>query len=79
MPSLNGRGTTTELAREDAPDGTMLWRLSAADVIEDGPFSTLPGIDRILLLTEGEGFDLDFGTHGRVNSVEPLSSGAFFR
>lgn len=73
MPWRNGRGTTTELAREDAADGTMLWRLSSADVIEDGPFSAFPGVDRILVLTEGEGFDLDFGAHGRVSPVEPLT------
>lgn len=72
MPWRNGKGTTLELAREDDADGAMLWRLSSADVVEAGAFSLFPGIDRILMLTEGDGFDLDFGPHGRVAPVEPL-------
>jgi environmental stress-induced protein Ves len=72
MPWRNGKGTTLELAREDDANGAMLWRLSSADVVEDGAFSPFPGIDRILMLTEGEGFDLDFGEHGRVAPVGPL-------
>ena len=68
----NGRGTTTELAREDGAEG-MLWRLSAADVIEAGEFSSFPGIDRVLMLLEGQGFDLDFGSHGRASVHEPLT------
>lgn len=72
MPWRNGKGTTLELAREDDPTGAVLWRLSSADVVEAGAFSVFPGIDRILMLTEGEGFDLDFGPHGRVAPVEPL-------
>jgi uncharacterized protein len=71
MPWKNGRGTTTELAREDS-FGTMLWWVSSADVIEAGEFSLFPGVDRILMLTEGQGFDLDFGAHGEVAPVEPL-------
>lgn len=73
MPWRNGRGTTIELAREDDASGEMLWRLSSADVVEAGDFSLFPGIDRILMLTEGAGFDLDFGEHGRVAPVEPLT------
>ena len=72
MPWRNGKGTTLELAREDDANGAMLWRLSSADVVEAGAFSPFPGIDRILMLTEGEGFDLDFGSHGRVAPVEAL-------
>lgn len=72
MPWKNDRGATTELAREDDPAGAMLWRLSSADVAENSAFSPFPGIDRILMLTDGEGFDLDFGEHGRVGPVERL-------
>ena len=72
MPWKNGRGTTTELAREDDAEG-MLWRLSAADVIEAGDFSSFPGVDRILMLLEGWGFDLDFGAAGRAAVSEPLA------
>ena len=72
MPWRNGLGTTIEMAREDDPDGAMLWRVSAADVVEAGAFSPFPGIDRILTLIEGPGFDLDFSGHGRVAPVELL-------
>ena len=72
MQWQNGRGTTTELFRENDATGDLLWRLSRADVTESGPFSALPGIDRILMLLEGVGFDLDFGTHGYVKVTEPL-------
>lgn len=72
MPWRNGLGTTVEMVREDDADGAMLWRVSAADVIEAGAFSTFPGVDRILTLIEGPGFDLDFAGHGRVAPVKPL-------
>ena len=57
MPWANGRGTTVELLREDGPDG-LLFRLSMASVIEDGPFSILPGIARNLTVISGPGFRL---------------------
>lgn len=72
MPWRNGLGTTIEMAREDDANGEMLWRVSAADVVEAGAFSLFPGIDRILTLIDGPGFDLDFAGHGRVAPVEPL-------
>jgi environmental stress-induced protein Ves len=72
MPWRNGRGTTLELCREDDAAGAMLWRLSEADVVADGPFSPFPGVDRVLLLKSGAGFDLDFGDFGRVAPVERL-------
>jgi len=57
MPWANGRGTTTELIRVER-DGTLDWRLSMAQVVEDGPFSRLPGIARNLTVIAGPGFDL---------------------
>ena len=57
MPWANGRGQTVELCRVER-DGALLWRLSRAAVVEDGPFSTFPGIDRILVVLDGPGFDL---------------------
>jgi environmental stress-induced protein Ves len=72
MPWANGKGVTVELAREDRPEGGLLWRLSMADVVEDGDFSRLPGIDRILTLVEGSGFELEFGGFGSASVREPL-------
>jgi environmental stress-induced protein Ves len=58
MPWANGRGTTVELLREDGPAG-LLFRLSMASVVEDGPFSIFPGIERNLTVLSGPGFRLD--------------------
>ena len=57
MPWANGRGTTQEIARQDR-DGRLLWRLSLAAVTEDGPFSLLPGLARILTVVEGDSLEL---------------------
>lgn len=76
LPWQNGRGTTLELARHNDAAGALLWRLSVADVVEPGPFSPLPGIDRIITLIEGDGFDLDFGdaqSPVSLRSFEPVS------
>jgi uncharacterized protein len=57
MPWANGRGQTLEMLREDGPDGLTL-RLSIATVVEDGAFSLLPGINRVLTVIAGPGFIL---------------------
>lgn len=49
MPWLGGGGVTHELARHPA-DGDFDWRLSVAEVQQDGPFSRLDGVDRIITL-----------------------------
>ena len=54
----NDGGWTTEIALRDAPGG-FLWRVSIADIERDGPFSHFPGVDRILVLLEGNGIELD--------------------
>lgn len=55
QPWANGRGETVEIAREDGPEG-LLWRVSVAQVVEDGPFSRFPGVDRSLTVIAGPGF-----------------------
>jgi environmental stress-induced protein Ves len=57
QPWKNGRGTTTELWRLEQ-DGQLLVRLSRAAVIEDGPFSIFPDIERNLTVLSGPGFRL---------------------
>ncbi len=57
QPWKNGRGTTTELWRLER-DGQLLVRLSRAAVVEDGPFSLFPGIERNLTVLSGPGFRL---------------------
>ncbi|MBC7712271.1 MAG: HutD family protein [Rhizobacter sp.] len=59
MPWRNGGGLTTELyLLPGLSSESFLFRLSRAEVSIDGPFSIFPDIDRILLLIEGNGFDL---------------------
>jgi environmental stress-induced protein Ves len=60
VPWRNGLGQTTELAREDGEAG-FVWRISRAEVTQNGPFSVFPHVDRILLLLSGAGLLFDFG------------------
>lgn len=58
----NGGGWTTELAIEPASadlNGDFDWRVSIADIEQDGPFSLFPGVERDLFLLEGAGMILD--------------------
>ncbi|MFD7531019.1 HutD family protein [Streptomyces sp. NPDC059849] len=59
-PWKNGGGVTREIAAypEGAPMDAFDWRVSLAEVTEDGPFSTFPGVDRTLTVVEGAGMDL---------------------
>lgn len=56
MPWKNGLGTTTELLVEPSGAGldAFTYRLSMADLRATGPFSTFPGVDRVLVQLEGE-------------------------
>lgn len=60
VPWRNGAGTTREVAvgRNPAGDG-FRWRISVAQVSQDGPFSLFPGIDRTIWLLRGAGMVLD--------------------
>jgi environmental stress-induced protein Ves len=77
LPWQNGRGSTLELVRRDDAAGTLSWRLSVADVVEPGPFSPLPGIDRVITLIDGDGFDLDFGGARPPAALRPFEPLAF--
>ena len=57
MPWANGRGSTKEIAVHPS-GGEWVWRLSLADVNEDGPFSMLPDTDRCLVVAAGKGMRL---------------------
>jgi environmental stress-induced protein Ves len=61
MPWKNGLGSTTEIAISpaDAKLDDFDWRVSMAQVTSDGAFSSFPGIDRSLLVLEGDGIVLD--------------------
>lgn len=63
MPWKNGGGHTLEVACEPPGAGTtsFVWRVSVADVERDGPFSAFPGVDRTLVLLDGNGMRLTGG------------------
>ncbi|UPG94054.1 HutD/Ves family protein [Luteibacter aegosomatissinici] len=60
VPWKNGLGITRELAVEPpgASMDTFAWRVSIADVDTASPFSTFAGIDRTIVLLEGDGFTM---------------------
>lgn len=57
VPWKNGGGITRELVVEGG--ATFDWRLSAATIDSDGPFSDFPGVDRVLVLLRGNGVVLE--------------------
>lgn len=76
-PWKNGRGMTQEIhlypRGGSLEEGDFLWRLSTADVTEDGPFSSFPGFDRVLFLLSGDGLDLELRDM-KVSLAAPFSS-----
>lgn len=56
-PWANGTGVTHEYARASGPKG-YAWRMSLAEVTQDGAFSTFPGMARILTVVQGGGMKL---------------------
>ena len=74
MPWRNGGGVTHEIMIEP-PDATsesgFVWRLSVAEIHRDGPFSMYPGVDRSMVVLDGDGLILEFPM-GRREQLEPL-------
>ncbi len=65
----NGQGWTREILRmPDSDDWT--WRLSIAEIEQDAAFSSFPGIDRELILLQGNGLRLAFA-EGEQVELEP--------
>ncbi len=66
VPWKNGGGSTRELACW--PPGAGMdgfeWRVSVATITRPGPFSAFPGVDRQIMLLEGDGVHLQ-GAAGR--------------
>lgn len=53
-PWANGGGTTRQIAAGPGTGTDWDWSLSIADVAKAGPFSAMPGIERIITVVEGE-------------------------
>ena len=65
----NGTGWTREIVR--VPEtADWDWRLSIAEIEQDGPFSVFPGIERELVLIRGNGLRLRF-SDGEVHELQP--------
>ncbi|WP_272005432.1 HutD/Ves family protein [Roseovarius sp. ZX-A-9] len=58
IPWKNDGGVTREIATATLGD-RMAWRISRADVGQDGAFSDFSGVMRILTVVEGGGVDLE--------------------
>lgn len=60
----NGQGWTTEITLAPADAGLNSkpfdWRISMAEIEQDGEFSVFAGYDRSILLAEGAGMELHF-------------------
>jgi environmental stress-induced protein Ves len=76
-PWKNGGGSTREIAAY--PPGSTFddfaWRVSIADVAADGPFSRFAGIDRTIVLLDGDGMKLILdgaGEHRLDTPFEPF-------
>lgn len=60
IPWKNGRGIAHQIAASPASAGydTMDWQVSRPEIAADGPFSSLPGLDRQFMLVSGNGLTL---------------------
>ena len=59
MPWANGKGASYEISSDRDASNQWSWRVAIAPVVVDGPFSSLPGIDRQLVVVEGNGMVLE--------------------
>jgi environmental stress-induced protein Ves len=59
----NGGGLTQEIVSWPLRSGVneFQWRVSVATITASGPFSAFPGIDRVILLLDGDGVRLRSG------------------
>ena len=76
VPWKNGRGSTVEIAVHP-PEGSVQrfdWRVSMATVAEDGPFSSFPGVDRVLVVLEGA---MDLVSPERTERLEKHAMACF--
>lgn len=74
QPWRNGGGSTRELLARPA-DQTWRVRVSVADVVADGPFSSFPEVARWFAVIDGEGvvLSVDGVEHSCSTAGEPLA------
>jgi environmental stress-induced protein Ves len=75
VPWKNGGGMTQDLLSVPCSREETHWRVSIARIDRGGPFSSYPGIDRVLMPIDGDGVRLEHGevaparTAGRFEAV----------
>lgn len=72
----NGNGWTREIVALPSTED-FDWRVSIADIDQNGSFSTFPGYRRQQQLLDGEGVELDFDD-GPIQRLEPPHGRAAF-
>jgi environmental stress-induced protein Ves len=71
-PWKNGGGVTREIATAQS-SSSFLWRLSMADVTEDGAFSDFAGVIRVLTVIKGGSVTLKYDTDALLATLwEPV-------
>lgn len=78
VPWKNGLGITREIVvfPASASMDDFVWRVSIADVDTASPFSVFPGIDRVIVLLEGDGFTMTLDgarTYALTTPCEPFA------
>lgn len=75
----NGLGSTREIAVQPSAAGLadFLWRVSIAEVDSAAPFSTFPGIDRQIVLLDGDGFTMHMDDGRQHALTTPFAPFAF--
>lgn len=58
IPWKNGGGVTRDIAKATC-GGEFVWRVSRADVAQEGPFSDFAGLVRVLTVVSGSGMRLE--------------------
>ncbi|MCK1384430.1 HutD family protein [Bradyrhizobium sp. 21] len=81
-PWKNGGGVFTDIAdahRADAPAkdwDSLLWRFASTPIVAPGPFSYMPGIDRLQMVVNGRGLVLKSPTQ-EFDEREPFTTVRF--
>jgi uncharacterized protein len=77
MAWKNGGGITTEIARDANGGEAFDWRISIAEIAQDGDFSIFPDVDRELMLLDGGGVELLIGSDEPVALTRRYQKHAF--
>lgn len=76
VPWANGLGVTADVCTWPSETTDWTWRLSIADVTDDVPFSSMPGVDRHITVASGSGMALTIDDAAEVRmdrTTAPLS------